>query len=85
MQQNDQRERPVVSALRQRAVIAQEEGVSATFVAPPRVQRFDTLIASAVLVLLLAGWMLNFVSFNELNDLTKSLGSYLVHSPSRQA
>ncbi len=71
-----------MSALRQRAVFAQEEGVSATLVASPRAQRFDTLIASAVLVLLLAGWMLNFVSFNEL---TRSLGSYLVHAPSRQA
>ena len=71
-----------MSALSQRAVIAQEEGVSAAIVASPRAQRFDTLIASAVLVLLLAGWMANFVSFN---DLKRSLGSYLVHSSTRQA
>jgi hypothetical protein len=85
MHQNDQRERPVVSALRQRAVVVQAEGVPATFVASPRAQRFDTLIASAVLMLLLAGWMLNFVSFNDLNYLTRSLGGYLAHATTRQA
>ena len=74
-----------MSALRQRAVVVQAEGVPATLVASPRAQRFDTLIASAVLMLLLAGWMLNFVSFNDLNDLTRSLGGYLAHATTRQA
>jgi hypothetical protein len=71
-----------VPALRQRAVIAQRRGVSATALASRRAERLDALIASAVLLLLLAGWMLNFFTFNQL---TLGLGGYLVHAPSRQA
>ena len=70
-----------MSALPQRAAIVQRKGVSATVCISRRAQRRDTLVASAVLVLLLAGWMLNFFS---LKQLTHSLGSYVAYVSAHQ-
>jgi hypothetical protein len=47
-----------------------------------RTERRDRLIASALLMALLAGWALNFVSVKELS---LNLGGFLVHAPWRQA
>ena len=47
-----------------------------------RTERRDRLIACALLVALLAGWALNFVSVKELS---LNLGGFLVHAPWRQA
>ena len=45
-------------------------------------KRCDTLIASAVLALLIAGWVLNFVSVKQLSI---GLGDLIAHASSRQA
>jgi hypothetical protein len=45
-------------------------------------KRGDTLIASAVLVLLLAGWLMNFVGAKEL---TEGVGNFIAYSFPRQA
>ena len=71
-----------MSALRKPVAIAQGSGRSGGTLARPRAERRDTIIASAVLVLLIAGWTLNFVS---LKQLTAELGVYLAHALPRQA
>jgi len=47
-----------------------------------RTERRDRLIASALLVALLAGWALNFVS---VKDLSLNLGGLLAYAHLRQA
>jgi len=73
---------PAVLVLDQQAMMASSRGATSAFLETRRAGRRDTLIASAVLVLLLAGWALNFVSVKQL---TLGLGSYLVHTLARQA
>jgi hypothetical protein len=67
LEKNDQRERPVVSALLEEAAVAQRDRPSASLSASGRPKRSDTLIASAVLVALIAGWVMNFVSLKQLS------------------
>ena len=45
-------------------------------------KRGDTLIASVVLVLLLAGWLMNFVGPKELSE---GVGNFIAYSFPRQA
>ena len=45
-------------------------------------KRGDTLIASVVLVLLLAGWLMNFVGPRELSE---GVGNFIAYSFPRQA
>jgi hypothetical protein len=71
-----------VPALHPQAVIGPRQGASRNGLIVRRPQRLDTLIAFALLAVLLAGWMLNFASVKEL---TYGLGSYLVHAAARQA
>jgi hypothetical protein len=71
-----------VLMLDQRAMMASSRGAASGFLETRRAGRRDTLIASAVLVLLLAGWALNFVSVKQL---TLGFGSYLVYTVARQA
>ena len=47
-----------------------------------RTKRGDTLIASVVLVLLLAGWLMNFVGPKELSE---GVGNFIAYSFPRQA
>ena len=47
-----------------------------------RTERRDRLIASALLLALLAGWALNFVSVKQLS---MSLGDFIAHATARQA
>jgi hypothetical protein len=47
-----------------------------------RTERRDRLIASALLVALLAGWALNFVSVKQLS---LGLGGFLAHAAQRHA
>ena len=54
---------------------------TADFLAPRQPKRCDTLIASTVLVLLIAGWVLNFVSIRQLS---LGLGSLIAHTAARQ-
>ena len=49
---------------------------------PPRAGRGDTLIASAVLILLLAGWIMNFIGPRQL---AQGVGTLLAHGFARQA
>jgi hypothetical protein len=51
-------------------------------IAARRTERRDRLVACALLVALLAGWALNFVSVRELS---LSLGGFLAHAAQRQA
>jgi hypothetical protein len=44
-------------------------------------KRCDTLIATAVLALLVAGWVMNFVSVRQLSA---GLGSLIAHAAQRQ-
>jgi hypothetical protein len=46
------------------------------------VKRGDTLIASVVLVLLLAGWVMNFIGPKQL---TEGVGNFIAYSFPRQA
>jgi hypothetical protein len=46
-----------------------------------RTERRDRLIASGLALVLLAGYVLNFVS---LKDLSQDLGSYIAHALTRQ-
>jgi hypothetical protein len=48
---------------------------------PRRPKRCDTLIASAVLVALIAGWVMNFVSVKQLSS---GIGGLLAHATLRQ-
>ena len=47
-----------------------------------RTERRDRLIASALLVALLAGWAMNFVNIKQLS---LSIGGFLAHAAQRQA
>ena len=76
-----------MSALRNQTALAGHDGEdagngTARVLASRQPKRCDTLIASTLLVLLLAGWALNFVSVKQL---TLGLGSYLVHTLARHA
>jgi hypothetical protein len=86
---NDQKERPKgafnVSALRNHAALAGHDDEdagngTATLVASRQPKRCDTLIASALLVLLIAGWVMNFVSVRQLS---LGLGSLIAHTGAR--
>lgn|GEM_PF-2612167 len=46
-----------------------------------RPKRSDTLIATAVLAALIAGWITNFIS---LKQLTTSLGGFIAYAAARQ-
>jgi len=46
------------------------------------VKRGDTLIASVVLVLLLAGWVMNFIGPRQLSE---GVGNFIAYSFPRQA
>jgi hypothetical protein len=75
-----------VSALRNHAALAGHDGEDAAdgtvaFLASRHPKRGDTLIASAVLVLLIAGWVMNFVSIRQLS---LGLGSLMAHASLRQ-
>jgi hypothetical protein len=71
-----------VSALHERAIIAGKEHTLRGHLAPCRPKRGDTLIASVVLVLLLAGWLMNFVGPRRLSE---GVGTFLAYSFQRQA
>jgi hypothetical protein len=45
----------------------EDAGNTAAFLASRQPKRLDTLIASALLVLLIAGWVMNFVSVGQLS------------------
>ena len=76
-----------MSALRKHAALAGHDGEvagngTAVFLASRQTKRGDTLIASALLVLLIAGWVMNFVSVRQLS---LGLGSLVAHAAARQA
>jgi hypothetical protein len=50
-----------------------------SYLASRRAERCDTLIASALLVALIAGWIMNFVSVKQLEG---GLDSFLAHTSS---
>jgi hypothetical protein len=86
---NDQKEGPKgafnVSALRNGAALAGHDGEdagngTARFLASRQPKRCDTLIASTLLVLLIAGWVMNFVSVRQLS---LGLGSLIAHAAAR--
>ncbi len=68
-----------MSALHQGAT-AVSRATSPGHLASHRPKRCDTLIASAVLVALIAGWVMNFVSIKQL---PLGLGSLLAHATLR--
>ena len=75
-----------MSALRNGAALAGHDGEdagngTAGFIASRQPKRSDTLIASAVLVVLIAGWVMNFVSVRQLSV---GLGSLIAHAAARQ-
>jgi hypothetical protein len=70
-----------MSALHPHAVIVPGQDASRSVLAARRPERVDTLVAFALLAMLLAGWMLNFAIVKQL---TLGLGSYLVPAPARQ-
>jgi len=69
-----------VSALHARAAVRPRHNASRGLLAARRTERRDRLIASAVLLALLAGWALNFASVKEL---TLGFGSLLAQMPAR--
>ena len=74
-----------MSALGNHAALAghDDEGAAngtASLLAARRPKRCDTLIASALLVVLIAGWVMNFVSIRQLS---LGLGSLLSHTTAR--
>jgi hypothetical protein len=69
-----------VSASHARAAARPRRNASRGLLAARRTERRDRLIASAVLLALLAGWTLNFVS---VRDLTMGFGSLLAQMPAR--
>jgi len=86
---NDQEEGPKgafnVSALRNGAALAGHDGEdagngTARFLASRQPKRCDTLIASTLLVLLIAGWVMNFVSVRQLSQ---GFGSLIAHAAAR--
>ena len=70
------------SALHAQAAFAPRRSASRGMLAARRTERRDRLIACALLVALLAGWALNFVS---LKELSVGLGGLLAHAAQRQA
>jgi hypothetical protein len=72
----------VVSAMHAQIAFAPRRNASRGMLAARRTERRDRLIASALLLALLAGWVLNFVSFNQLS---LSLGGFIAHAIARQA
>ena len=70
------------TALHAQAAFAPRRTASRGMLAARRTERRDRLVAGALLVALLAGWALNFVSVRELS---LSLGGFLAHATQRQA
>ena len=75
-----------MSALRNHAALAGHDGEDADngtmgFVASRQAKRCDTLIATALLAVLIAGWVMNFVSIRQL----VGVGTFLAHGITRQA
>ena len=70
------------TALHAQAAFAPRRNASRGMLAARRTERRDRLVACALLVALLAGWALNFVSVRELS---LSLGGLLAHATQRQA
>ena len=75
-----------MSALRNHAALAGHDGEDAGngtmgFIAPRQAKRCDTFIASALLAVLIAGWVMNFVSVRQLS---LGLGSLVAHAVVRQ-
>jgi hypothetical protein len=82
---NDQKGAFNVSALRNHAALAGHDGEdagngTASLLASRQPKRCDTLIASALLVLLIAGWAMNFVSVRQLS---LGLGSFIAQAAAR--
>jgi hypothetical protein len=71
----------VSSALHAHAALAPRRSASRGLLAARRTERRDRLIASALLVVLLAGWALNFVPIRQLS---LDIGGFLVHAAQRQ-
>ena len=71
-----------MSAPCERAVSAVKSYTSVSYLAACPAKRGDTLIASMVLVLLLAGWLMNFVGAKELSE---GVGNFIAYSFPRQA
>ena len=75
-----------MSALRKHAALAGHDDEdagngTAAYLASRQTKRGDTLIASAVLVLLIAGWAMNFVNIRQLS---LELGMRIAHAAARQ-
>lgn len=70
------------SALHAQAAFMPRRTASRGMLAARRTERRDRLIAGALMVALLAGWALNFVS---LKDLSLSVGDFLAHAAQRHA
>jgi hypothetical protein len=79
MKENDHKGASAVSALQEGAIVRRASAPCP--LGSHRPKRCDTVIASAVLVALIAGWVLNFVSVKQL---PLGLGSLLAHATSRQ-
>ena len=71
-----------VLALHSHAALAPRRSAPRGLLAARRTERRDRLIASALLVALLAGWAMNFVSVKQLS---LGLGSFITHALARQA
>jgi hypothetical protein len=76
-----------VSALRNHAALAGHDGEDAGngtmgFIASRQAKRGDTLIATALLAVLIAGWVMNFVS---VKDVSLGLGSLIAHASARHS
>ena len=72
----------VVSAVQAQATITPRRSAPRGMLAARRTERRDRLIASALALVLLAGYVLNFVS---LKQLSQDLGGYIAHALTRQA
>lgn len=71
-----------MSATHERAASTGNCYMSLSYLTTCPVKRSDTLIASIVLVLLLAGWLMNFVGPRQLSE---GVGNIIAHSFPRQA
>lgn len=72
--------------MRNHAALAGHDGEdagngTAEFIASRQPKRCDTLIATALLAVLIAGWVMNFVSVRQLSI---GLGSLIAHAAARQ-
>jgi hypothetical protein len=72
----------VSSVLQAQAAFAPRRSASRGMLAARRTERRDRLIAGALLVALLAGWALNFVS---VKDLSVGVGDFLALAAQRHA